>query len=114
MHAYSVAMTDSSETVHATAMLSRNLLQLPLLRELPTQRIEICDAVLARPQNRILRGDAAVGRNSQVERREQWVRHAICAELDELVLVQALRYEVAEGVVLFGKLEDGGVGYACG
>ena len=42
------------------------------------------------------------------------MRHAVCAELDELVLVEALRDEVAEGVVFFGELEDGGVGDAFG
>ena len=81
----------TSEGVHATAMLTSNLLQLPLLREFPAQRTQVRNAVLTRLQYRIFRADTAIGRNPQVECRKERVRHSIRRELDELVLVKALR-----------------------
>ena len=94
-------------------MLARNLLQFPLFSEFSTQRIQIRDAILARLQYRILGTDTAVRRDAQVEGCEERVRHAVGGELDELVLVQALRDEVAEGVVFLVEGEDGRVGDSC-
>ena len=64
-------------------------------------------------RDRLARRHAPIRRNPQLELREERVRDPVCGEEDVFVLVQALRDEVAEGVVLFEEGEDGCVCDAC-
>lgn len=91
-------------------MLSSNLLQLPLLGELPPQRTQIRNNILTRLQDRLFRRATPIRRHSQLKLGEERMGYPISGELDVFVLVEALGNEVAEGVVFFVEGEDGCVG----
>jgi hypothetical protein len=93
--------------------LADDLLAEPLGGEALLQLLEVLDDIAAALDDRILGRDGAVGRDTQLKGREERVGDLVGGEDDVVVLEEALREKVAEGVVLLIEREDGGVGDAC-
>jgi hypothetical protein len=92
--------------------LADNLLAEPLGREALLQQLKVLDDIPAALDNGILGGDGAVGRDAELEGREQRMRDLVRGEDNVVVLEEALRQEIAERVVFLVKGEDGRVGDA--
>lgn len=88
---------------------TRNLFELPLLRELLIQALQLLHEVLASLHDRLLAADLAVGLHAQLEGREQRVRDLVGGVDDVRRLDELGAQQVGEGVVFFVEGEHGGV-----
>lgn len=93
--------------------LCDDLVALPFLGEACRHLAQIRNDILAALHDRILGRDSAVSGDTKIEGREERVRNLVCGEVDVRVLEEALRDQIAEGVVFFVEGEDLGVGNLC-
>jgi hypothetical protein len=93
--------------------LADDALAEPLSLEALVELGEILNDVAAAMDDRLLGCDGAVGLDAELEGREEGVRHLVGGEHDGGVLEEALREQVAEGVVLLVERKDSRVGDAC-
>ena len=91
----------------------RNLLELPLLRELLIQHLQLLHQLLTSLHHRLFWTDFSIGLHAELERREEWVWDLVAGEEDMLGLYELCAEEVAEGVVFLVEGENRGVGHAC-
>ena len=86
-----------------------NPLQLPFLRELPSQHVQILHHIPARPDERLLWAQAAVRLHAELEVGEERVWDLVGGKDDIGGREEARAEEVGEGVVFFLEEEEGGV-----
>lgn len=100
----------SSNLVRCT--IRCNLLELPLLRKLLAQFLQLVDEVLAGLHDGLLGRDGAVSLHTQLEDSKERVRDLVGSE-DDVGRFHELRPEqVAESMVFFVEGKHGGIGDA--
>lgn len=88
-------------------------LQLPLLLELAGEGSEVHDVLLARLDERLLRGDGAVGLNAKFHDRDVGVLDHVAGVEDRVELQERAVDKVAEGVILLVECKDNTIWHAC-
>jgi hypothetical protein len=117
MSAYAACAKPLEVVLFALLALCRtvadNALADPLGLEAVVQLLQILNDVAATANDGLLGCDAAVGLHAELEGCEERMGNLVGGEDDVVVLEEALRKEIAKGMILLVEREDGGVGDPC-
>lgn len=108
---FALAHSTSQSQVHAS--LASNLLQLPFLRELLIQLLQILNNIGASLNNGIFGAQLAISLNAQLDVGEEGVRGLVGSEEDVGGLVEVVAEEIAESVVLLVQGEESSIWHTC-